>query len=228
MTIVYSPEENETVLSFTSFIETVKDKVYFISETRPYPLNVPDSSRKVNSSFDGIPSYTLSDSSPVQIAVDDNNRTTSEQLISQNTIIFGNENKSDNLTLQESDLSLLQILESLQNKNDCVSAATVPPTIATSKAGIIDTFCNEIIVDNGVNSNETNARGLPDKNNSVPLGRVGNDGRLKDYFRLDVVFNLSHRLFSELEIEVLGKGLGFSPKPSFVNEADLKRDIANF
>ena len=29
-------------------------------------------------SFDGVPSCTLSDSLPVQIAVDDNNRTTSE------------------------------------------------------------------------------------------------------------------------------------------------------
>ena len=118
---------------------------------------MPDSSREVNSSFDRIPSCTLSVSSPVQIAVDDNNRTTSEQLISQNTIIFGDENKSDNLTLQESDLSLLQILESLQNENDCASAATAPLTIVTSTAGIIDTFCNEIIVENGVDSNETSA-----------------------------------------------------------------------
>ena len=30
-TIVYSPEENETILSWTSFIETAKDQVYFIS-----------------------------------------------------------------------------------------------------------------------------------------------------------------------------------------------------
>ena len=181
----------------------------------------------VRYSFDAIPSCTLSDGSLVQIAVDDINRTTFEQLISQNTIIFGDENKSDNLTLQESDLSLLQILESLQNENDCVSAATAPPTMVTSTAGIIDTSCNEIIVENRVDSNETSGRGLSDKSNSVPLGRVGDDDRLKGYFCSDVVFNLSHRVLSELEIEVLGKGLGFSPTPSFINEADLKRDFAD-
>ena len=93
----------------------------------------------MNSSFNGIPSCTLSHSLPVQIAVDHNDRTTSEQLISQNTIIFRDENKSDNLTLQESDSSLLQLLESLQNENDCASSATAPLVIVSLKAGIIDT-----------------------------------------------------------------------------------------
>ena len=93
----------------------------------------------MNSSFNGIPSCTLSHSWPVQIAVDHNDRTTSEQLISQNTIIFRDENKSDNQTLQESDSSLLQLLESLQNENDCASSATAPLVIVSLKAGIIDT-----------------------------------------------------------------------------------------
>ena len=62
----------------------------------------------------------------------------------------------------------------------------------------------------------------------VPLERVGDDSRLKSYFCSDVFFNLSHRVLSELEIEVLGKGLGFSPTSSFINEADLKRDFTNF
>ena len=99
----------------------------------------------MNSSFDGIPSCTLSHSLLVQIEVDDNDRTTSEQLISQNTIIFRAENKPDNLTLQESDSSLLQLLESFQNENDCASAATASLVIVSLKAGIIDTYCNELI-----------------------------------------------------------------------------------
>ena len=69
---------------------------------------------------------------------------------------------------------------------------------------------------------------MPDKSNSVPLEIVGDDGRLKDYFCLDVIFNLSHRVLSEMEIEALGKGLGSSPKPLFINEAHFKKDIANF
>ena len=67
-----------------------------------------------------------------------------------------------------------------------------------------------------------------DSNETSGWGRVGDGDRLKGYFCSDVVFNLSHRVLSELEIEVLGKGLGFSPTPSLINEADLKRDFADF
>ena len=51
-TIVYSPEENETILNSTGFIRTVEDKVSFISETGLCPLNVLDSSTEGNSSLD--------------------------------------------------------------------------------------------------------------------------------------------------------------------------------
>ena len=57
---------------------------------------------------------------------------------------------------------------------------------------------------------------------------MDNSGRLKGYFCSDVVFNLSHKVLSDLEISVLGKGLGFSPTPTFINEADLRRDFAEF
>ena len=77
--------------------------------------------------------------------------------ISQNTIIFREENKPGNLTLQESDSSLLQLLESFQNENDCASAATASLVIVSLKAGIIDTYCNEFIVDNRVDGNDTSA-----------------------------------------------------------------------
>ena len=42
------------------------------------------------------------------------------------------------------------------------------------------------------------------------LGKVGNDGRLKGYFCSEVVFNLSHRVLSDLEIDVLDKDWFFS------------------
>ena len=53
-------------------------------------------------------------------------------------------------------------------------------------------------------------------------------GRLKGLLCLEAVFNLSHKVLSDLVIEVLGKGLGFSPTPSFINKADLKMDFADF
>ena len=57
---------------------------------------------------------------------------------------------------------------------------------------------------------------------------MDNSGRLKGYFCSDVVFNVSHKVLSDLEISVLRKGLGFSPTPTFINEADLRRDFAEF
>ena len=33
---------------------------------------------------------------------------------------------------------------------------------------------------------------------------------------------------TDLETSVLGKELGFSPTPTFINEADIRRDFADF
>ena len=41
----------------------------------------------------------------------------------------------------------------------------------------------------------------------------------------DYVFNLSKKILSQTEINVLEKGLDFSPTASFINEVDLRRDF---
>ena len=61
-----------------------------------------------------------------------------------------------------------------------------------------------------------------------PINRKDNNGRLKGYFCSDVVFNLSHKVLSDLEISALGKRKGFTNTPTFISEADLRRDFANF
>ena len=53
-------------------------------------------------------------------------------------------------------------------------------------------------------------------------------GRIKGSFLSDSVFNLNKKVLSETENKVLEKGLGFSPTPSFINEADLQRDFDDF
>ena len=52
--------------------------------------------------------------------------------------------------------------------------------------------------------------------------------RIKGFFSSDSVFNLSKKVLSKTEIKVLEKDLGFSPTPSFINEADLQRDFDDF
>ena len=51
---------------------------------------------------------------------------------------------------------------------------------------------------------------------------------MKKSFVSDYVFNLSKKVLSQTEVNVLEKGFGFSPAPSFINEADLRRDFNEF
>ena len=51
---------------------------------------------------------------------------------------------------------------------------------------------------------------------------------MKGSFVSDCVFNLSKNVFSQAEINVLEKGLGFSLTPSFIKEANLRRDFNKF
>ena len=46
---------------------------------------------------------------------------------------------------------------------------------------------------------------------------------IKGSFSSDSVFDLSKKVLSKTEIKVPEKGLGFSPTPSSINEADLQR-----
>ena len=54
------------------------------------------------------------------------------------------------------------------------------------------------------------------------------EGRMTGLFVSDCVFNLSKKVLSQTEINVLEKGLGFSPTLSFISEVDLRRDFNKF
>ena len=56
----------------------------------------------------------------------------------------------------------------------------------------------------------------------------GKSQRLKGYFCIDTVFNLSQKVLTETEIKVLERGLGFVPTPNLINEAVLRRDFEDF
>ena len=151
-----------------------------------HPLDLSDSS------------YQLS----VQGAVSINDEIISEKETLQDTVYFRETSKSEDMKLNASDMSLSQILQSLKNKNDCVSVANTPPRILMSTTSFINTSSNEAIVEKKVESDMVVTKVSP----SVLLERVGNDGRLGAYFCLEVNFSLSHIILSDLEIQVLGKG----------------------
>ena len=126
--------------------------------------------------------------------------------------------------LQNSDLSLLEILQCLQNESGSVSEASNPPMTCPSTAGLINNRTSTTTVENNIRNIEENISVTQEE----LITKTDNNGRLQGCFCSDVVFNLSYKVLTDLEISVLGKELGFSPTPTFINEADLRRDFADF
>ena len=126
--------------------------------------------------------------------------------------------------LQNSELSLLEILQSLQNQSGSGSEISNLPLTCTSTAGLISTPTSTNTVEDTIRNIDENISVAQEE----PITRTDNNGHLKGYFCSNVVFNLSRKVVTDLEITVLGKGLGFSPKPTFINEADLRLDFADF
>ena len=52
--------------------------------------------------------------------------------------------------------------------------------------------------------------------------------RLSGYFASNIVFNLSRKVFSDVEIKVLEKGLDFAPIQNKINEPELRKDFEEF
>ena len=54
------------------------------------------------------------------------------------------------------------------------------------------------------------------------------EGRLSGVFCSKTVFNLSHKILTEIEIKVLEKGLDFAPVQRTLNEPELRKDFEEF
>lgn len=126
--------------------------------------------------------------------------------------------------LQNSDLSLFKILQSLQNESGSISEVSSPPLICTSTAGLINAPASTTTVEDTIRNIEENIS----VTQKELITRTDNNGLLRGFFCSDVVFSFSHKVLADLEISVLRKGLGFSPTPTFINKAALRRDFAHF
>ena len=95
---------------------------------------------------------------------------------------------------------------------------------STSTAGLINTPTSTTTAEDNIRNIEENISVTQEE----LITRTDTNGRLQVYLCSDVMFNLSHKVLTELEISVLGKGLGFLPTPTFINEADLRKNFADF
>ena len=116
-------------------------------------------------------------------------------------------NKSDDASdiLQDSDLCLLDILSSL-HKGESSSDIMSPPSMSTSTAGIINTSGNLTMVA----STQKSVGDTSDNSLETAIETRSIKGCLNGYFCSDVVFNLINEVLPDTEINILGKGLGFT------------------
>ena len=99
----------EIELSFVSLNRTVGDAVTLQLETKSHPPDVSDSFYALSVQCTG--------------SINDEIICVSETL--QDTVYFTETSKSEDMTLNGSDMLPLQIFQSLKNKNDCVSVANL-------------------------------------------------------------------------------------------------------
>ena len=75
----------------------------------------------------------------------------------------------------------------------------------TSTPGLINTPTSTTTAEDNIRNIEENISVTQEE----LITRTDTNGRLQVYLCSDVMFNLSHKVLTELEISVLGKGLGF-------------------
>ena len=136
-----------------------------------------------------------------------------EEITSNNKQGFNSREKrsksKNNVSLSQRHTSLVDILASLLQDENTVQALS--PSVITSTAENVSTHGNS------TSCSKTEQEATP-----------ANSERIKGYFCLDTVFNLSNEVLSQTEISVLEKGLGFLPTPNMINEADLRQDFNEF
>ena len=98
--------------------------------------------------------------------------------------------------------SLLDIFSSLQ-KDESSSDIMSPPSTSISTAELINTLGNITIVGN----TQTYIGSTLDDSVEITIEPRSINGRLKRYFCSDVIFNLSNKVLSETDINILANGL---------------------
>ena len=117
--------------------------------------------------------------------------------------------------LSRNDSSLVGILRNRLNDENSINVLT--PSGSISTADLVSTQGN------CTSSFEKSAEVLEEELRSPVTSR-----RLKGYFCLDTVFNLSKKLLTETEIGALERDLGFVPTPNLMNKENQRRDFDYF
>ena len=112
------------------------------------------------------------------------------------------------------DKEYLLLLEEIQNSSTCQKQE--------EDARLLHVCSSQANVPNFATEQHRN------RNSSQHKAGVTNEGRLVGNFCSDTVFNLSRKVLTDIEINVLEKGLDFAPIQNKINESELRSDFEEF
>ena len=124
------------------------------------------------------------------------------------------------------DINLSDLFEALKEDNKKVFCRVKKPVESPSTAGNINTLGNDTSFHLLYSGNEE----LVNIFQSFEMEKTPEQAakRLEDCFCSKLVFNLSKKVLTEIEIHALEKGLGCAFIPTKINETDLKGDFNEF
>ena len=134
------------------------------------------------------------------------------------------ENTSTNTT----DLSKIYCELLACEKSNSSNSGTCPPDICTNSAEVSNSSNSQISQNNGnvfSSQDEELLSILQDLQQNSSSETNSSSKRIGGYFCSDTVFNLSSKVLTDTEINILEKGLDFAPIQNKINQPELRKDF---
>ena len=142
----------------------------------------------------------------------------------------GNNNTYDQVSGTNGNINFSNLFKVIKEDDKKVLCRAERQVESPSPAGKINTSGNDTslhILDSGDEELVNILQSFETIKTPKKAAKVINE-RLEGYFCSKSVFNLSKKVFAEIEIHVLEKGLGFTPTPTKINQNDLRTDFNEF
>ena len=108
---------------------------------------------------------------------------------------------------------------------------TCPPNLCTN-SGKVCNSSNSQIIQNDTNvfssQDEELLSILMDLQQNSSSETNSSSKRIGGHFCSDTIFNLTSKVFTDTEINILEKGLGFAPIQNKINQPELRKDFEEF
>ena len=137
----------------------------------------------------------------------------------------------DNTSTNTTDLSKIYCELLACEKSNSSNSGTCPFDICTNSTEVSNSSNSQISQNNGnvfFSQDEELLSILQDLQQNLSSETNSSSKRIGGYFCSDTVFNLSSKILTDTEINILEKGLDFAPIQNKINKPDLRKDFEEF